>query len=108
MLINNQWFVDREEVNAADGRQSWHAIASARLRAPTLRPRRPCPLVREIEAKCHVTPVCLLPLVHHSEVDDDVIQSQGDLHQLTDDVVRVPLPARPAQTFTNLKTNINT
>ena len=88
--------IDREEGEAGDDGQ-----ATRRQGAPALRPPRLRLLVDEIEAKRHVTAVLFLSLVNHADVDGDVIQRQRDLHQLTDDVVSVALPARPAHASRN-------
>jgi len=90
--------LDREEGDAADGRQSMHGKARLSLSgAPALGRHRPRLIVDEIEAECHVTAVLFLSFVHDADVNDDVVERQSDLHQLSDDVMSVALPTRSAQ-----------
>ena len=44
-----------------------------------------------------MTAVFFLSLGDYADVDDDVIQRESDLYQLTDDVMCVALPTRPAR-----------
>jgi len=83
--------IDREE-----GETGYDTQVMFRHGTPALRRLRLRLLVDEVEAKRHVTAIVFLSLVDHADVDGDVIERESDLHQLTDDVMCVALPARPA------------